>query len=136
MLRPCTAGAPQLERPEAQRPPQATAITMQRCQARRFEVPAVLQPATTSALHGLALHARQDPLQTGVHIWVCLTMGSPKMGGRSKTPKRPQPKKKVTQCGLTWREVPFPENIEDAKWVCIPLVQTERAWAFGVRQAA
>ncbi|CAJ1392650.1 unnamed protein product [Effrenium voratum] len=35
-----------------------------------------------------------------------------------------------------FKQVPFPENIEDAKWVCIPLVQTERAWAFGVQLKA
>ena len=29
-------------------------------------------------------------------------------------------------------EATFPENFDDPKWIFIPLVQTERAWAFGV----
>ncbi|CAK9067855.1 Brefeldin A-inhibited guanine nucleotide-exchange protein 2 (Brefeldin A-inhibited GEP 2) (ADP-ribosylation factor guanine nucleotide-exchange factor 2) [Durusdinium trenchii] len=35
-----------------------------------------------------------------------------------------------------FKQASFPENFDDPKWIFIPLVQTERAWAFGVQLKA
>jgi len=35
-----------------------------------------------------------------------------------------------------FKQATFPENFNDPKWIFIPLVQTERAWAFGVQLKA
>ncbi|CAE7795469.1 SRP68 [Symbiodinium sp. CCMP2456] len=35
-----------------------------------------------------------------------------------------------------FKQATFPENFDDPKWIFIPLVQSERAWAFGVQLKA
>jgi hypothetical protein len=43
------------------------------------------------------------------------------------------PRAAIGEDGEAWHhEATFPENFNDPKWIFIPLVQTERAWAFGV----
>ena len=80
-----------------------------------WKVPPVLQPTIAAIVRGNAIQARQKTFQTGEGLTTRAGWAGP-----------------LGSLASRHHEATFPENFDDPKWIFIPLVQTERAWAFGV----